>query len=247
MPRTAPKTPQLDMFEAFGLEPHTDPPQALKASEVDRRPLPLIIAGANDFKLQWTEDNGAYLFNVNDWIAGVFGVDSQTASKRWADAKRDRRTKETSPIGEVSRMRQDGEIRQFTYTATDGKKYKRDYVTEAGLYQITQRLNADTPLAESMRKYLSKAGVAIDRAATLAAQATKDESRFDHIPCIIAPHDAPLSASSEDVLLYYVAMHNDGMLTGMLEFTDFDEVYWDDEEDEWDYDDDDDAYYAMAL
>jgi len=74
---------------------------------------------------------------------------------------------------------------------------------------------------------------AIDRAVSVAdASSLNDaETGINVVPCVIAPHDAPLSASSEDVLLYYVAIQPGGMLAGMLEFTDYEDAYWDDEED----------------
>lgn len=71
---------------------------------------------------------------------------------------------------------------------------------------------------------------AIDRAVAIAAKTSQEDDRVDIVPCVIAPHNAPLTASSEDVLLYYVAMNTGGMLSGTLEFTDYDEVYWDDED-----------------
>ena len=58
MPRTAPKTPQLDMFEAFGLEPHTEPAQAPKMPDIDETPLPLITAAKWGFKLQYQDVDG---------------------------------------------------------------------------------------------------------------------------------------------------------------------------------------------
>ncbi len=71
---------------------------------------------------------------------------------------------------------------------------------------------------------------AIDRAVAVAAKSSQDDDRVDIIPCVIAPHSAPLTASSEDVLLYYVAMNAGGMLSGTLEFTDYQIAYWDDDD-----------------
>lgn len=57
---------------------------------------------------------------------------------------------------------------------------------------------------------------AIDRAIALASAEAIEHSDVDVIPCIIAPHGAALFASSEDVLLYYVAIHPDGMLAAIM-------------------------------
>ncbi len=86
---------------------------------------------------------------------------------------------------------------------------------------------------------------ALDRAIAVANASPLNDADdgISVVPCIIAPYDAPLTATSEDVLLYYVATNSDGMLAGTLEFTDYEVVCWDEwfdeDEDDWDDEGDD--------
>ncbi|MBX3066176.1 MAG: hypothetical protein KF726_24570 [Anaerolineae bacterium] len=52
--------------------------------------------------------------------------------------------------------------RQLPYIAADGKKYKMDHATHDALYQITQRMDANTGLRDVILTYLAKSGVVMD-------------------------------------------------------------------------------------
>lgn len=52
--------------------------------------------------------------------------------------------------------------RQLPYLATDGKRYQTDHLTNQGLYQITQRMDANTGLRTAVLDYLAQSGVVLD-------------------------------------------------------------------------------------
>ncbi len=51
---------------------------------------------------------------------------------------------------------------QLPYTAADGKRYKMDHADAETLYQITQRMDANTGLRNKILDFLAKAGVTLD-------------------------------------------------------------------------------------
>jgi hypothetical protein len=126
----------------------------------DSRPLPLRVASAFHFSLQTCElDGGELYYAVLDWIAGVSDLtDAKDISNKWTGIKRNRRTKSESSNWQSLTSA----IVKLPYTATDGKTYQRDYADAETLMVITQRLNADTKLADKLRTYLAKAGVKFD-------------------------------------------------------------------------------------
>lgn len=114
----------------------------------DPRPMPLRAAEQFRFDLQTCElPDGTLYYAVQDWVRGITG-------------KNDTR----SFIANIKRR--DAQMlstwQRLPYTAKDGKTYQRDYTDAEGLNSIAQRLNADTELAETLRVYLSKAGVKLD-------------------------------------------------------------------------------------
>jgi hypothetical protein len=52
--------------------------------------------------------------------------------------------------------------RQLPYRAANGKSYKMDFANATVLYQITQRMDANTGLRDKVLKFLAQAGVVID-------------------------------------------------------------------------------------
>lgn len=134
----------------FGDEPTPD----------DGRPLPLRVASAFRFSLQTCElEGGELYYAVQDWIAGVSEItDVKVVSERWRDMKR----KQSKKQSRENRPSLASAVVKLPYTATDGKTYQRDYADAETLMVITQRLNADTKLADKLRTYLAKAGVKFD-------------------------------------------------------------------------------------
>ncbi len=124
----------------------------------DPRPLPEIIADGNPipdgwppFPLAFHDVDGKRYYAVQDWIRGVALTDNP--SRFWNDLKtRLRKAKIETYASCVS----------LPYRATDGKKYKRDHADAETLYQITQRMDANTGLRDRILTFLAKAGVTLD-------------------------------------------------------------------------------------
>lgn len=117
-------------------------------SAVDSRPLPLIVATKWNFPLQHYEGDTAYLYAVQDWIAGLTGDDTQRAAKMWGKMKKQLSTPS----------------RQLDYRASNGKTYQMDFVDDKGLYLITQslRTTAKRPALKEIKSYLAASGVLVD-------------------------------------------------------------------------------------
>src|SRR4051794_16526851 len=84
----------------------------------DKRPLPEIIADHYGFPLAYHDVDGERYYAVQDWIRGV--AHSIDASKYWDALKRRLKKAEI----EISTL-----YRGLSYTANDGKIYKRDHAS----------------------------------------------------------------------------------------------------------------------
>jgi hypothetical protein len=118
----------------------------------DKRPLPEIIAEHYGFPLSYLDHyDGKRYYAVQDWIAGV----TQVANPRmfWSNMKR--------------RLTKTGYVllppcAQLPYQATNSRLYQMDYAQAETLYQITQRMDANTGLRNTVLKFLASAGVELD-------------------------------------------------------------------------------------
>jgi len=88
-------------------------------------------------------------YAIQDWIVALQGGSTTKASLTWKDFK----SKKTS----VQEAR-------LPYKARDGKRYKRPYTNDKGLYIITQYLRgmSERPVLEEIRLFLAAAGVFVD-------------------------------------------------------------------------------------
>lgn len=114
-------------------------------------PLPEIIAEQAGFSLAYHDVDDKRYYAVQDWIAGVAQVEEPR--KFWESMRR--RLKKAGI--ELSSW-----WRQLPYRANNGKTYKMDHAEATILYQITQRMDANTGLRDQILRFLAKAGVVID-------------------------------------------------------------------------------------
>jgi hypothetical protein len=118
----------------------------------DKRPLPEIIAEHYDFPLAYLDHNdGKRYYAVQDWIAGI----AQAPNPRifWSKLK--------------NRLIKAGYVLyppwvQLPYRAANGRRYQMEYAQAETLYQITQRMDANTGLRNAVLKFLASAGVELD-------------------------------------------------------------------------------------
>jgi hypothetical protein len=118
----------------------------------DKRPLPEIIAERAGFPLAYHDrEDGQRFYAVQDWIAGV--AQAESPARFWTDMKR--------------RMKKAG-VQLYAscvglpYRAANGKSYKMDHADAQTLYQITQRMDANTGLRDRVLRFLAAAGVILD-------------------------------------------------------------------------------------
>lgn len=117
----------------------------------DKRPLPELVAEHWDFPLAFHEEDGQRYYAVQDWIAGV----GQAAeSRKFWNAMKRRFHKAGIDLSTL--------CRQFPYLTRNGKVYQVDFAEASVLYQITQRMDANTGLRNEVLKFLAKAGVILD-------------------------------------------------------------------------------------
>lgn len=118
----------------------------------DWRPLPEIIAAKHGFALAFHEDADQSIdsrwYSVQDWIAGV----SQTKDPNALWRMMVKRTPELrTPCSKLP------------YKATNGRTYKMEHAQAITLYEIVQRMDANTLLRDHILRYLAKAGVRLDQ------------------------------------------------------------------------------------
>jgi DNA-damage-inducible protein D len=118
----------------------------------DPRPLPEIVAEFYGFPLAFADDtDGNRYYAVQDWIKGVAQASDPT--KFW-DAMKRRLKKAKIDLSTW--------CRQIPYRLPDGRTYQMDYATATALYQITQRMDANTGIRNKILQFLAKAGVVVD-------------------------------------------------------------------------------------
>ncbi len=128
----------------------------------DKRPLPLIIADKWGFSLQYHIVNDNYLYAVQDWFRGL--TQKENVSNYVKDFKRN-----NSKTGET--------FTPLKYTASDNKKYTRDFCDDIALYLIAQSLNARNPLGDVIAKYMAKASSKFDE-----YRLNPEQAITDHLP-----------------------------------------------------------------
>jgi len=119
----------------------------------DDRPLPERIAALWNFPLAHKDDpsDGKRYYAVQDWISGI----GDTKQPRVLISLMKRRLKKAK-VELFSRCK------QLPYKAADGKRYIMDYADDETLYQITQRMDANTGRRNEVLAYLAKSGVVLD-------------------------------------------------------------------------------------
>jgi hypothetical protein len=118
---------------------------------LDNRPLPEIIADQYSFTLAYHDVGDVRHYAVQDWIKGVAQTDNPR--RFWADMKK-RSDKAGSQLY--------AQCVQLPYKASNGKTYQMDHAAAETLYQIAQRMDAETGLRDKVLSYLAKAGVLLD-------------------------------------------------------------------------------------
>jgi hypothetical protein len=110
-------------------------------------PLPLLVARQWGFPLQYHNVEETLYYSVQDWLRGLLG---QTDVK--------------ATVNNLSEVILKITSEKLSYIASDGKTYKRDFVTDKGLYFITQHLRStqDRPAIKAIKEYLAKAGAFTD-------------------------------------------------------------------------------------
>ncbi len=117
------------------------------------RPLPELIARRFGFPLARRDEDNVRYYAIQDWIRGVAQTDVTASSELWRLMKR--RLKK-------AKIETRSWCTSLGYRASDGKTYKRDHATDAGLYLITQHLKTDTGIRNQVLDYLARAGVIVD-------------------------------------------------------------------------------------
>src|SRR5262249_52400792 len=121
-------------------------------NSADSRPLPEIIAEQYNFPLAYLDHiDGNRFYAVQDWIKGVAQTDN--ARRFWSDLQK--RLKKAGNTLYASCV-------QLPYRASNGRTYQMDYARAETLYQITQRMDAQTGLRDEILKFLAKSGVIVD-------------------------------------------------------------------------------------
>jgi hypothetical protein len=111
-------------------------------------PLPLLVAKRWNFALAFHQTEEGFYYSVQDWIRGLEGGSARKAATTWSKFKsQSLLSKKTLP-----------------YKASDGKTYKRDFVTDKGLYLIAQYLRDmdDRTVLSEIKKFLAAAGAFVD-------------------------------------------------------------------------------------
>jgi len=167
MPRTNPS--QLDMFGDSDLEVKPTPPNPT----ADTRPLPLIVADKWGFALQHHDIDGVAYYAAIDWVGGVTGNPSNAR-------------KAYSKLNKIAENELSLSKRQLKYVASNGKTYQVDFLTDKGLYRISQdmRVTKKSLAIGEIKRYLADAGAFADlarrdpEAAARAFAKTSDQRKY---------------------------------------------------------------------
>ena len=129
------------------------PNREIVSKSSDNAPLPMIVAGKWDFKLNFHVVDGEHFYAVEDWIVGITGSTVRKAQIAWDNLqKRDVVLKTTSQ----------------SCIGPDGKTYHKPHTNDHGLYLIAQnlRVTKTRPALREIKEYLAKAGVFADNLRT---------------------------------------------------------------------------------
>jgi hypothetical protein len=127
----------------------------------DQRPLPELIASGNPdpidgwpaFPIQTHDVDGIRYYSVQDWIRGIAYAAAPRTFWTQMKARLKKANIELHPP-----------CVQLRYRASDGKRYTMDFAAAETLYQITQRMDANTGVRDRVLRYLARAGVIVDEA-----------------------------------------------------------------------------------
>lgn len=136
----------------------------------DARPLPLLVAEKWQFSLQHHVVDDVYYFAAIDWVGGMTG--KRTAARStYAKLKKS--------LGDELLI----SIQQLNYKATDGKTYQLDFLTEDGLYTLTQSMRStkNAPAVAEIKSYLVDAGVLVDKMRRDPAAAAQVSDQLDKL------------------------------------------------------------------
>ncbi|MEP7286308.1 MAG: hypothetical protein ABI947_11125 [Chloroflexota bacterium] len=131
---------------------HTSNSVSFPTNPEDNRPLPELIAEAYGFPLAYHDhEDGNRYYAVQDWISGV--AEPPNPTNFWAMMKK--RLAKANVGLYIPCV-------QLPYRATNGRTYKMDHAQAETLYQITQRMDAQTGLRDKVLNFLAQAGVTLD-------------------------------------------------------------------------------------
>ncbi len=142
---------QLDMFAGFFDETEPTPKPTKTAPITDELPLPLITAAKWNFPLQHQTVDGVEYYAAIDWVGGL---------TQKPDTARQAYQYQLQTIGDEL----ESSTLQLDYRAGNGKTYQVDYLTDKGLYRLTQAMR-DTkkhPAVGEIKRYLAAAGAFVD-------------------------------------------------------------------------------------
>jgi len=119
----------------------------------DSTPLPLIVAGKWNFKLNFHLAEGEHFYAIEDWIVGITGSTARKAQIAWDNLQKRSVVLETTHL---------------SYPIADGRIYQKPHTDDHGLYLIAQnlRVTKTRPALREIKNYLAKAGVFVDNLRT---------------------------------------------------------------------------------
>lgn len=123
-------------------------PQLSLFNENDaQQPVPLEVAALYGFPLQHhVQADDTIVYAVQDWISGV------------AQAQDPQRAKNIFQMVKRRAISVTETLVKLPYRAANGKTYQMDFADETTLYQITQRMDANTGIRNDVLTYLAKSG-----------------------------------------------------------------------------------------
>jgi hypothetical protein len=148
--------PQLPLWS----DDHNPPEQS---DITDTRPLPLIVAEKWNFPLQYHVVEGEYYYAAQDWVGGMTQA-PKTARQAYHY--------QLGIIGDELSI----STLQLDYKAANGKVYQLDFLTDKGLYRLTQEMRETkkSPAVGEIKRYLASAGAFTDAARRNPEQAAQD-------------------------------------------------------------------------
>lgn len=123
-------------------------------------PLPIRVSRKWQFPLAYMETENGLVYSIQDWIVGLTGASNPR--RIWSDLKSSQKEQNEEKESQEKQL-YDSTV-QLPYTATDGKTYQMEFISDKGLYLIAQYLlsTKSRPALEKIRKYLAEAGAFVD-------------------------------------------------------------------------------------